>query len=205
MRLARLSGESGGLAGGPDGTIWDMRPPLGDDYFAWVERLAVPHHHKEAFWHLVLSGPPALGAVRAGLAHDDASVRAGCARVLDHLVDDESWPDLLEVLDDADAGVRLNALHALACDRCKENGCTPTKATVLPHALERLRRDPTPIVRAIALEVVARWVHEDPDALDAIVAAQRDDPDPGVRKKAGWFVPGGVRYEKTKPKARARA
>jgi hypothetical protein len=170
-----------------------------------VERLTIPHHHKEAFWHLILSGPDALPAVRAGLAHDDPAVRVGCTRVLDHLVDDESWDDLVEMLDDDDGDVRIHAIHALACDRCKTNGCAPTKATVLPHALRLLRSDDVPIVRAIAIEVVGRWVHEDPDALAAIEQTRETDPDPGVRKKASWFVPGGPRYEKTKPKVRRRA
>ncbi|MEN3271311.1 MAG: hypothetical protein V7636_72 [Actinomycetota bacterium] len=179
-----------------------MRPPRADDYFAWVERLTIDHHHKEAFWHLILSGPDALPAVRAGLAHDDPVVRAGCLRVLDHLVDDDAWGDLLEMLDDENAEVRFHALHALACDRCKENGCAPTKATVLPHALRVLRDDPAGPIRGMALEVVARWVHTDEVALDAITRAHESDPDRSVRKKAGWFVPGGPRYEKTKPKVR---
>lgn len=181
-----------------------MRPPHPTDYAAWVERLLVPHHHKEAFWHLILSGPDALPFVRAGLAHDDPVVRIGCTRVLDHLVDEESWDDLLEMLDDDDREVRWHALHALACDRCKENGCAPTKATVLPHAMRLLREDPAAPVRAMAIEVAARWVHGDPDVEAAIAAVAAADPDRAVRKKAGWFVPGGVRYEKTKPRGRAR-
>jgi hypothetical protein len=181
-----------------------MRPPAADDYVAWVERFTIPHHHREAMWHLILSGPAALDAVRAGLAHDDAEVRRGCAGVLDHLVDDDSWPDLLAGLSDEKPGVRMAVLHALACDRCKENGCSPTKATVLPRATELLRDDPDRHVRAHAIGVIARWVHDDPAALDAIAAAL-DDPDPTVRKSASWWVPGGPRYEKTKPKVRRRA
>jgi len=182
-----------------------MRPPAADDYFAWVERLSIPHHNREAFWHLVLSGPPALDAVRAGLAHDDPAVRVGCTRVLDHLVDEASWDDLLTMLDDDDEEVRVSALHALACDRCKENGCAPSKASVLPHAMRAMRDDPAPFVRAIAIEVVGRWVHGDDEIAAALERVVREDPDRGVRKKATWFVPGGVRYEKTKPKVRARS
>jgi hypothetical protein len=181
-----------------------MRPPAANDYAAWVERLLIPHHHKEAFWHLVLSGPDALPYVRAGLAHEDPVVRAGCLRVLDHLVDEDAWGDLLTMLDDDVAEVRFHALHALACDRCKENGCAPTKATVLPHALRVLRDDRAAPVRAMALEVVARWVHTDDVALAAICEAHANDRDCAVRKKASWFVPGGPRYEKTKPKVRRR-
>ena len=182
-----------------------MRPPAANDFFGWVERLAIPHHNREAFWHLVLSGPTALDAVRAGLAHDDAAVRAGCTSVLDHLVDEASWDDLVEMLDDESTEVRVYAIHALSCDRCKDNGCAPTKASVLPHAIRLLQTDDAPLVRAIAIEVAGRWVHEDPDALDAIVKTMETDPNPSVRKKASWFAPGGARYEKTKPKVRSRS
>ena len=182
-----------------------MRPPHPTDYAAWVERLLIPHHHKEALWHLILSGPDALPFVRAGLAHDDPVVRVGCTRVLDHLVDEDAWPDLLEMLHDEHGEVRWHALHALACDRCKKNGCAPTKKSVLPAALDRLHNDPAAQVRSMAVEVVARWVHDDEEALAAVVTASESDADASVRKKATWFVPGGPRYEKTKPKVRSRA
>ena len=182
-----------------------VRPPAASDFFGWVERLAIPHHQKEAMWHLILSGPPALDAVRAGLASDDPAIRRGCTQVLDHLVDDDALADLVEMVTDDDAAVRGSALHALACERCKENGCTPSMATVLPAALDRLRNDPNGHVRNNALGVVGQWVHQSADALAAVIEAHEHDPHPAVRKMAGWFVPGGVRYEKTKPKVRARA
>jgi HEAT repeat protein len=179
-----------------------MRPPAADDLFGWVDRLAVPHHQKEAMWHLILSGPDALPAVRAGLAHDDPVIRRGCTQVLDHLVDDDALADLVEMVNDEDPEVRVWALHALACERCKENGCTPSMADVLPAALDRLRNDASYHVRAHALGVVANYVHLDDSALAAVIEAHTRDANAGVRKKAGWFVPGGVRYEKTKPKVR---
>ena len=181
-----------------------MRRPAADDYFGWVERLAIPHHQKEAMWHLILSGPDALPFVRAGLASDDTRVRVGCTKVLDHLVDDDALDDLVEMVTDDDAEVRGSALHALACERCKDNGCTPSMTTVLPAALDRLRNDPDDHVRNNALGVIGQWVHQSAEALDAVVEAHVNDPHPAVRKMAGWFVPGGVRYEKTKPKVRAR-
>src|SRR4051812_17659774 len=167
MRRAGVSPLPAGPDGGGGGTISGMRPPHPTDYAAWVERLTIPHHNREAFWHLVLSGPAALDAVRAGLAHDEAAVRVGCTRVLDHLVDEASWNDLLAMLDDEDDEVRWSAMHALACDRCKENGCAPSKAKVLPHAMRSLREDPAPLVRAIAIEVVGRWVHSDVEIVAA--------------------------------------
>lgn len=180
-----------------------MRRPHPTDHFAWVERLAIPHHHREAMWHLVLSGPPALEAVRAGLAHDDPAVRRGCTDVLDHLVDDDALEDLVAMVTDDDAEVRVKALHALACDRCKENGCSPSVASVLPAAIDRIRHDPDPHVRAMAIGAIERWVVDHPDALAAVVEAHEHDPSPAVRKKAGWFVPGGPLYEKSRRTSRS--
>jgi hypothetical protein len=134
-----------------------VRRPAADDFFAWVERFTIPHHAREAMWHLILSGPPALDAVRAGLAHDDPAVRLGCTQVLDHLVDDAALADLVEMVTDDDADVRVFALHALSCDRCKENGCSPDVRFVLPAAIDRLRHDEDRHVRAHAVGVVGQY------------------------------------------------
>lgn len=166
----------------------------------YVEELGVKHRSKQAFWHLVLSGAPALPAVRRGLSSPNGRVRAECTRVLDHLVDEESWPELIGMLDDDEAAVRTWAMHALACDRCKDNECRPDKRDVFPKALEALRNDDDPFVRAIAVEVVARWVYDDEHAEHALIDACANDPSPAVRKKASWFVPGGTVYEKNSPK-----
>ena len=120
-----------------------------------------------------------------------------CARALDHLVDEESFPELVSMLDDPDPRVRWDTLHALACDRCKDNSCRPAKHDVLPRAVALLNADPSPDVRAIACEVVGRWVHDDDTAADALAYARDNDPAATVRKKAGWYAPGGVIYQKT--------
>jgi HEAT repeat protein len=168
-----------------------------DDY---VSDLGIKHRSKQAFWHLVLSGAPALPAVRRGLQSEDAAIRNGCARVLDHLVDDDSYPDLIALLSDDSAEVRVNALHALACDRCKDNECRPPKRDIFEHGLAMMRDDPDRHVRAMAIEIVGRFVHEDPVAEQALIAAHDGDADPTVRKMAGWFAPGGPRWEKTRPR-----
>jgi len=105
------------------------------------------------------------------------------------------------MLDDHDARVRWDALHALACDRCKDSACRPAKADVLPRAVALLSADPSPHVRAIACEVVGRWVHDDGTAEQALVTSQHDDPSPAVRKKASWYAPGGTIFRKTASKS----
>jgi HEAT repeat protein len=170
-----------------------------DDY---VGALAVPHRATQAYWHLVLSGAPALPAVRRGLKSENADVRMHCARLLDHLVDEASWPELVGMLDDPDPRVRVHAVHALACDRCKDNSCRADKADVMPKAIRLLATDPDHQVRGYAVGLVGRWVHDDDGvAAAALVAAHEHDPHPSVRKSAGWFAPGGTIYEKTRPKA----
>ena len=171
-----------------------------DDYSGWVALLRDPLRAKRAYWHLVMSGDEALPAIHRGLRNANADTRMYCAKALDHLVDEDAFPDLVAALDDDDARVRWDALHALACDRCKDNACRPDKDAVLPRAAALLRDDASPHVRAIACEVVGRWVHADERAVHALVAAHNHDTSPAVRKKAGWYAPGGTIYKKTTPK-----
>lgn len=170
-----------------------------DDFLGWVVLLADPLRARRAYWHLVASGEDALPAVRAGLRDANPDVRMYCARALDHLVDAESFPDLVAMLDDPDPRVRWDTLHALACDRCKDTACRPVKRDVLSRAITVLRHDRSRHVRAMAAEVVGRWVHEDPSAASALCNARDNDPEPSVRKKAGWYAPGGTIYRKTQP------
>jgi len=171
-----------------------------EDFTGWVERLADPARARPAYWHLVASGRAALPAVQAGLRHESAAVRAQCAEALDHLVDEASYPLLVACLDDPDPRVRAKALHALACDRCKDHACRPDKAAVLAPALRCLRHHPDKYVRTAAVEVVGRWVHGDAAVAAALVEANEADPEPLVRKKAGWYAPGGAVYRRTAPR-----
>lgn len=136
-------------------------------------------------------------------------VRVGCCQVLDHFLDEGAVPELIESLSHPHPGVRAWAVHALACDCCKEGACRPGQAQSPPYAIRMLAEDPAHQVRADAARLVSAAVHRSPDALGAIERAHRDDPHPVVRKIAGWFVPGGPRYEATKPRparlARQRA
>ncbi|GLX03834.1 hypothetical protein Misp03_07610 [Microbispora sp. NBRC 16548] len=69
-----------------------------------------------------------------------------------------------------------------------------------PRGIRLLHHDPDPHVRAMAAELVGLWVHDHPDALAALIRSRDDDPSPAVRKKAGWYAPGGPIHRRTAPK-----
>jgi hypothetical protein len=112
---------------------------------------------------------------------------------------------LVRMLNDSNPAVRLEACHALACDRCKDDGCRPNAAAVLPRAIAVMLDDPDAHVRAYAIELVGRWVHTHPEAEEAVVHARDHDLSLAVRKKAGWYAPGGTIHRKTAPAAPKRA
>jgi hypothetical protein len=172
------------------------------EYKTLVGKLALRQYAGPAFRALLNAGLDALPTVRQGLRHESAEVRRRCCLFLDHFVTEETMGDLVTMLDDLDARVRCTALHALVCDRCKEGSCGPDEAKVLPRAMALLATDPDAHVRAHAIELVGRWVHTSPVAEEALLRARRCDPNPVVRKKAGWFIPGGTIYRKTAPKVR---
>jgi HEAT repeat protein len=165
-----------------------------------VALLADQHRYFPAYQRLLTMGTEASEASRRGLRHPDPTVRMRCCQVLDHVMDEAGLDALLPVLDDPAPEVRVQALHALACDRCKQDACRPNPARVLPRAVPMLAGDPHPRVRAGAAEVVGVWVHSNPDAVAALVRAAREDPSPAVRKKARWYTPGGSIYERSRPR-----
>lgn len=173
-----------------------------ENYKALVAKLAVRHHAGPAYRTLLAAGFDALPAIREGLRNESAEVRYHCCLFLDHFVTQEAMADLTALLDDQDARVRCSALHALACDRCKEGFCGPEEGKVLPRAITLLASDPDAHVRAHAIGLIGCWVHTNPAAEAALLRAMKADPSPAVRKKAGWLVPGGTIHHKTLPKVR---
>lgn len=166
-----------------------------------VACLGDPQRAVAAYHELLRRGKDAVGAIRAGLHHENPAVREGCCRLLDHLVDTGSMRQLIAMADDPDAQVRIAAFHALACDRCKGGTCAPGADEVLEPALEHLASDPDAHVRAMAAELVGKFVHTDGRAVTALQTSYAQDPSPVVRKKAGWFTPGGTIYQRTIPRA----
>lgn len=131
-----------------------------------------------------MSGPPALPALRRGLRHTKAMVRQQCVRIFDQLVDEESLPELVLALDDEDPGVCARSLHALACDRCKQNDCRPGEDLWVPRALDFLRNHPNPDIRAAAIDALGKVARHRPEVASALVAAAESETDRGLRGMA---------------------
>lgn len=160
------------------------KSPAANDLDGWVRQLASDSRRRDAKQHLLQAGSRALPAIRRGLSHPKPAVRRACTSLLDQLVDDAAIPDLVAALDDDDPDVCRRALHALACDRCKQNECRPGEELFVPKALEFVRDHPNPDVRAGAIDALARVASRRPDVAEALLVAAARDPHPGVRNMA---------------------
>ncbi len=165
-----------------------------------VEDLAFEHRRKPALRALLARGSPAIPAVRLGLQHESAEVRVACCQFLDHHMDEDAVPELIENLHHADPRVRSWAVHALACDRCKQGECRPGEDDVIPIAARMLMADDDQHVRQMAANMLGPSVHRSPEALRALEYARDRDPHPAVRKIARWFTPGGPIYQRLAPR-----
>jgi HEAT repeat protein len=169
-----------------------------------VAELGVDHRAKEALRSLMAAGTNATPAVRRGLQHANPRIRARCCDVLDHFLDEDAIPELMENLSHDDPEVRMRAMHALACDRCKEGSCRPAENDVVGAAMRLLATDPDRHVRTQAAHALGPAVHRRRDALEALVAAYESDVDSLVRKVAGWYCPSGPIFERLRPRPQRR-
>jgi HEAT repeat protein len=160
------------------------RAPAPHDYDGWVAQLGNSTRRQIAKQHLRAAGSPALPAIRRGVKHPKAVVRRACVSILDALVDEASLPDLIAALDDEDPEVCRRALHALACDQCKQGACRPGDEVFVPRALELIRDHPNPDIRAGAVDALARVVGRRPDVAAALLEVADRDPSAGVRNIA---------------------
>jgi HEAT repeat protein len=115
-------------------------------------------------------------------------VRRLCVNLLDRLVDDESISALIRALDDDASEVSARALHALACDRCKQNACRPGEDLWVPRAVEFLQTNTNPDLRAGAIDALAKVVSRRPDVAAVLRAAAETDANRGLRSMARRYV-----------------
>jgi HEAT repeat protein len=162
--------------------------PAATDFDGWVAQLAHSPRRQEAKIYLRQAGQPALPAVRRGMHHVKPIVRRLCASILDFLADEAAFVDLVAALDDEDPGVLKRALHALACDQCKENECRPGEELFVPRALELLHHD-NPDIRASAIDTLGKVAPRRPDVAAALAAVAERDRDAGLRSMARRRVP----------------
>jgi HEAT repeat protein len=167
------------------------RLPAATDFDGWVAQLANSERRRRAKIYLREAGQPAVPAVRRGMHHPKAIVRRLCASILDHLADEAALVDLVAALDDEDPGVLKRSLHALACDRCKENECRPAEDLFVPRALELLHHH-NPDVRASAIDTLGKVVARRPDAAHALADVACHDRDAGLRDMARHRLPRDV-------------
>lgn len=101
-----------------------------------------------------------LEALIWGLYHRNAAVRWGCLEHLDAHPDASAVPHIVEKLDDPVPRVRWHAVHALACDACKD-GDSFLSAEVTTRLEEVSRSDESKKVRAYAAQVSAEHCRTD--------------------------------------------
>ena len=167
--------------------------PPAADFDRWVELLGRAQLRQRARRHLLRCGSATVPALRRGLHHNDPAVRGACAALLDNLLDDDAVPDLVAALDDDDPGVLGRALHALACDACKQNECRPADDLFVPRAFELLRTHPDLGVQAKAIDALGRVGRRRPDVAVALAEAGATLRHPGMRNLAARHSAPGLR------------
>jgi hypothetical protein len=165
------------------------------DYRAFVEELRGPSR-QAAYERLLAAGPAASEAICAALLDDDPDVRRCALGIADHHLDEQMLPLVYENLGHRDGRVRKAALHALACDGCKEGSCRPADEQMVELALRFLRDDRSRRVRTEAASLLGPHSPLRPEVARALEQARDHDPHPVVREVARWYAPGGYNYGK---------
>jgi HEAT repeat protein len=102
----------------------------------------------EAYKALFAQGQTVLDDAVRGLKHANPKVRRWCADLMDHLADDRCVLPLIGLLEDEAPRVRRQAVHSLACQRCKP---TPLQADLTATLVEIALNDPSLKVRSEAV------------------------------------------------------
>jgi HEAT repeat protein len=180
-----------------------------DELRALVETLGTRDWGAVADAHrrLLAAGQTGVAAVADGLAHPNPRVRRGCACFFDHHGDDACVPGLVRaLLTDPVANVRREAVHSLACDRCK---ASPLEADAVPLLIDRIENDPSYKVRREAIFGLTRQARDERPlpALRRVLADGAEHPevkkmarhvlrllDPAYRAEADALARAGVRF-----------
>jgi len=120
----------------------------------WLARhpLLVPLHkmHTRIKEHYQLS-QEAMAQLLTAADHPNPKVRWFCAHELDHLATNESVETLLRLTCDPVAKVRVEAVHALGCERCKQCDLTIDMVGVM---VDFALNDPEEKVRGVAIHAL---------------------------------------------------
>lgn len=118
-----------------------------------IVELSRPGPGRVPAWKMLKeAGQEGRVAVREGLSHPQWRVRKWCALFIDNNADVESLERLLLTLHDPHHKVRMWAVHALGCDRCKGGEMV---LDAVPQIAERLRDDKSLKVRRTAANFLA--------------------------------------------------
>jgi HEAT repeat protein len=134
----------------------------------------------QAFQSLAAAGEAGRAAVEDGLTHPRPRVRAACADFYDHLGREEDVPVLCGLLDDPVPSVRRQAVHSLACQRCKP---APLQADLTETLIGLALHDPTPRVRREAVYGLSARP-SDPRIIAALERIVATDPNAKVVREA---------------------
>ncbi len=146
-----------------------------------VDQLADADKRWDAYCGLITLGDEALPAVRAGLLNGQWQVRRWCTILLDHLADPETLEQLIPLLHDPKANVRMWAVHSLSCDRCKKDEIS---IDVVPLLIERIEHDESIRVRRMAVAMLAQHVAPDERVVPVFEGVLADDSDRKLRLHA---------------------
>lgn len=150
----------------------------------WLARhplLAPLHHmHTRVKEHYQLS-QEAMTQLLTAADHPNPKVRWFCAHELDHLATDESVDALLRLTRDPVAKVRVEAVHALGCERCKQcNLAVDMVGLMVDFALN----DPEAKVRGAAIFALGYLPADERAAVALQQIADDDTTAAGLRKVA---------------------
>jgi hypothetical protein len=148
---------------------------------AWIEWLDDVARADDAFARLEALPQDVLRPLAVeGLGHASWRVRRRCARLLDDVsFTDESLAALQACLDDPNPQVRRAAMHSLACERCKPDGC----ALETRPLFERMASDPSAKVRSMVVGPLT-WQDLGEWGADLLRRVAADDPSPQLRADA---------------------